>query len=155
MVFPTETAPKNFGVLDNLFLPRSLGSQNQKPPLTVHESTSIQEALALLREHKIGCLVLLNDEDKIAGIFTERDVVLKVSVCDMSLPETAVSTVMTLNPHTEKMTTSMAFALNMMSQGGYRHIPIVDDDGYPVGVVSVKDIVDYIVEQLNKDLARS
>lgn len=155
MAFPTESATKHFGVLDNRFLSRSLGLLNPKPPITLSETASIDDALALLREHRVGCLVLVDEQEKIAGIFTERDVVLKVSVCDLSLPHTPISSVMTRNPHTEKMTTSMAFALNMMSQGGYRHIPIVDDDGYPVGMVSVKDIVDYIVEQLNKDLVKT
>ncbi|MCB0359791.1 MAG: CBS domain-containing protein, partial [Bdellovibrionales bacterium] len=68
------------------------------------------------------------------------------------LDTTPLSEVMTSSPHTQTMTSTMAFCLTMMSEGGYRHIPIVDDDDIPIGLVSVKDIVDYIVGQLQLDL---
>ncbi len=142
----------NFGVLDNRFLAKSVGLLDPPPPLTVAQSDSIRKTLELLREHKVGCVIILNEEGKIAGIFSERDAVLKVALSGLDLDQTAIAAVMTPRPHVAQMTTTIAYALNMMSQGGFRHIPIVDDEGYPVGIVSVKNIIDNIVRSLVKDL---
>jgi predicted transcriptional regulator len=57
-----------------------------------------------------------------------------------------VESVMTPDPETLPPTASVAFALNKMSVDGYRHIPIVDEDGRAIGVLSVKDIVHFVVE---------
>ena len=97
-------------------------------------------------------MIVTDAKGKIVGMFTERDVVTKISLSAIDINQTPISEVMTKNPQTAHMTTSVAFALNMMSQGGYRHIPIVDEGGTPVGMVSVKNIVDYIASALTKDL---
>lgn len=141
-----------FGVLDNRFLARSLGLLNPPTPLLVQETASIKTALLLLKEHRIGSVVVTNAEGKLRGIFTERDVVLKICESGLNLEKTPIAEVMTAEPHSAQMTTTIAFALTMMSQGGFRHIPIVDDENIPVGIISVKDIVDYLVHSVNKDL---
>jgi CBS domain-containing protein len=55
---------------------------------------------------------------------------------------------MTASPITERPDASLAFALNLMSNGGFRHIPIVDQDKMPIGVLSVKDVIDHIVAKM-------
>ena len=140
------------GVLDHRFLARSVGLLNPPPPLTLPQDASVRAALELLKEHRTGSLVVVDDQCGIVGIFTERDVVLKYILTDIDIDETPISQLMTADPHTEQMTCTMAYALNMMSLGGYRHIPLVDDENMPIGVISVKDIVDYIVGQLTKDI---
>ena len=143
---------QQFGILDKRFLARSVGLLDPQPPLTLRNDVPIQTAVDTLREHKIGCVILLDEREKVSGIFTERDVVLKLDVCDGSNQTRAISEVMTRDPHCETMTTTIAFALNMMSQGGFRHIPLVDEEHCPVGIISVKDIVDYIAKTLLSDL---
>ncbi len=147
-----SAAPVNFGIVDKKFLSKSVGLLNPREPLVIRENDSIKSAIDTLKSHKVGCVIIVNDEQKLVGIFTERDVTLKVAGSEMNLSTTLISEVMTPAPHTEQMTTTLAFALNMMSEGGYRHIPIVDDENCPIGIISVKDIVDYIVATLNKDL---
>ena len=142
----------NFGVVDNRFLARSVGLLNPPSPQILLEDDPIRSALEKLKQHKIGSVVVVDAGGKVTGIFSERDVVLKVSLSEIDIDETPISKVMTKNPQTATMTTTLAFALNMMSQGGYRHIPVVDDASYPVGVISVKNIVDFIVHALTKDL---
>lgn len=146
------SVPLSFGVLDNRFLSRSVGLLNPPPPATLEPTASLREAVELLQEHRIGSIVITDPSGKLLGIFTERDVVLKLCLSNYDLDRTPISELMTPNPHAEQMTTTIAYALNMMSVGGYRHIPIVDDENVPVGIVSVKDIVDYIAGQLTKDL---
>ena len=140
------------GVLDHRFLARSVGLLNPPPPLTLSHDAPVRTALELLKQHRVGSLVVVDDQGSIAGIFTERDVVLKFILSDIDIDQTPISALMTPEPHSEQMTCTMAYALNMMSLGGYRHIPLVDDDNMPIGVISVKDIVDYIVGQLTKDI---
>lgn len=142
----------NFGVIDRRFLAKSIGQLSPPEPVSVAEDVSIDVVLHLLELHRIGCVVVLDQAGKISGIFSERDVVLKVYPRKLNTSEVLIREVMTTNPHTEQMTTSVAYALNMMSEGGYRHIPIADTEGFPVGIISVKNIVDYIVSALNEDL---
>jgi predicted transcriptional regulator len=64
------------------------------------------------------------------------------------LSEATVKDFMTAKPVTERPDVSLAFALNLMSNGGFRHIPIVDQDKMPIGVLSVKDVIDHIVNKM-------
>lgn len=144
---------EQFGLLDNRFLAKSIGTLDPASPLVVPQETKISVAIELLQQHKVGCVIVTDVLGKITGIFTERDMLRKVALKPIHPSKTAVSGVMTRDPQTATMTTTVAFALNMMSHGGYRHIPIVDDDNFPVGILSVKDIVDYLAQTVAKDLA--
>ncbi len=149
-----ELVEINFGIVDKRFLAKSVGLLNPPDPLIVRDDVPIEAAIKVLKAHRVGCVIVVNEVGKVVGIFSERDVILKVGLSGIDIKTVPVSQVMTPNPHTEQMTTTIAFALNMMSQGGYRHIPLVDDDDNPVGIISVKNIVDYIVTALNDDLMR-
>jgi CBS domain-containing protein len=144
----------HMGILDNRTLNKSLGLLGPPPAVTASVDAPIKEILELLKEERFGCIMLVDDDDKLQGIFTERDVVLKLPLVDSDFGDIAVSEYMTRTPATAKMTTTIAFALNMMSHGGFRHIPIVDDDEMPVGIISVKNLVDYIANSLTQDLTR-
>jgi CBS domain-containing protein len=93
--------------------------------------------------------VIVGSDGRVQGIFTERDCLMKVlgKVSDLSLP---ISDFMTRHPICERPDASLAFALNLMSNGGFRHIPIVDQDNIPIGIVSIKDVVDHIVKKMLK-----
>lgn len=113
-------------------------------PVLIESPVSVLEAVQLMNERHIGCLLVVR-ADKLKGILTDRDVVARVVAAGIDPAKTAVRRVMTSSPETLRPTDSIAFALNLMSLGGYRHIPLVDKAGSPVGVVSVKDIVGYLV----------
>ena len=142
-----------FGVLDNRFLARSIGVLDPPAALIVPQEIKVSDAIALLQQHKIGCVVVTDVMGKMTGIFTERDIVMRVALKPIHPSKATIASVMTVNPQCATMTTTVAFALNMMSHGGYRHLPIVDDDGFPVGIISVKDIVDYLAQTMARDLA--
>lgn len=146
-----STNDNNFGLLDNRFLARSLGMLNLGEPLTVQQTEPISSVLSLLKEHKTGCVIVCNRQDQVVGIFTERDVLLKYVLNNLDV-STPVSEFMTPEPKTLQMTQAIAFALQMMSEGGYRHIPVVDEDSIPVGLISVKNLVDYVAKQITRDL---
>jgi CBS domain-containing protein len=127
----------------------SIATIGLRDPHTVLGTTSIAECIESMRSRKIGSILIVDGAGKIQGIFTERDCLIKIvgRISDFSLP---VSDFMTKHPICERPEASLAFALNLMSNGGFRHIPIVDQDNMPIGIVSIKDVVDHIVKKMLK-----
>lgn len=116
-----------------------------KPAITVELDTSIRDAIHLMQTKRIGC-VLVTSHEKLLGIFTERDVLKKIVGASFDLRGTPITEVMTIHPQALNEDDTIAYALNFMDLGGYRHIPIVNDAFEPVGLASVKDIVSYLVQ---------
>ncbi|MDZ4785514.1 MAG: CBS domain-containing protein [bacterium] len=143
---------QEFGVVSSSFLSQSISVLNPKKPLCVKETDTLLFVISLLRKYSIGSVLVIDKTEKLVGIFTERDCLLKVINTDIDLGNTIISQVMTKDPQTQKFDGTIAFALNLMSLGGFRHIPIVDEDHVPVGMISVKDVVDYLVHKMNEDL---
>jgi CBS domain-containing protein len=137
-------------MLDNRFLAKSLGLLNPPSGPTLHLSQSLAEAISLLQEHRNGAVLVVDEHDILQGILTERDVVLKIINRGIDVDQTPVSSLMTVEPATASMTTTVAYALNMMSVGGFRNIPIVDEKNRPVGLLSVKNIVDFLAHSIGK-----
>jgi CBS domain-containing protein len=125
-------------------LKRPLSILPPSDPILIESPAPVLEAVQLMRDRHIGCVLVVR-AGKLKGIFTDRDVLVRVVGAGLDPAKTAVRRVMTSGPETLRPTDSIAFALNLMSLGGYRHIPLVDKSGAPVGVVSVKDIVGYLV----------
>jgi CBS domain-containing protein len=140
------------GVLDKDFLCQSLGALSPHAPLCVRELDTLAFSLEQIRAHRVGCLMIVNEDGRLSGIFSERDFVLKVADSYEQVKHRPIVEFMTPNPVAEQMDCTVAFALNLMSHGGFRHLPIVDQDGRPVGAISVKDVVDYIVQSFTQDL---
>lgn len=143
---------KEFGALSSSFLSKSIGVLNPRSPLCVNEDTLMTDVIALLQKHSIGSVLVTHAGGKLAGIFTERDCLTKVIGKNLDQGNTKIRDVMTPNPETQALDGTIAFALNLMSLGGFRHIPIVDQDNLPIGIISVKDVVDYLVHSVNSDL---
>ena len=114
--------------------------------LCVSEETPIRDAIALMVDRGIGA-VLIEREGRAVGIFTERDVLRRVVLrgLDHSRP---VGEVMTKDPETLGADDGIAFALNRMIVGGYRHVPIVSEGGKALAVLSLREVVSFIVELL-------
>ena len=113
------------------------------PPWQVTPLQSIAEAVDLMREKAVGCVLVCAD-NRVLGLFTERDLMQRVMAPGRELSG-PISDVMTPHPVTVHPKDSIATALRRMEEGGYRHLPVVVDDK-PVGILSVKRIVHYLVE---------
>ena len=140
------------GVLDSNFLCQSLSVVNPREPVCIPASTPLREVAGVLAKEQVGCLLVTDNERRVSGIFSERDWILKISLREVSLVDSPISQHMTKDPVCAEMDTTLAFALNLMSHGGFRHLPIVDSERRAVGVVSVKDIIDHIVARMTEDL---
>ncbi|HEX5037756.1 MAG TPA: CBS domain-containing protein [bacterium] len=118
-----------------------------RSPLAIPKTSPLKAVFSLMRKENKGYAVVLEDEAsrKVAGIFTERDVMTRVAEQKIAA-STPVEKVMTPQPTTLKLTDSVADAIRLMSQGRYRHLPLVDEAGGLVGVLSVRDLITYLAE---------
>jgi CBS domain-containing protein len=138
-------------VLNQRMIREPIRTLNPRPPVSLGRTASIADAIRLMKEHRIGCALVVEGE-RLTGIVTERDILLKVLGTDMDVEHTPVERVMTPDPEALSPDDGIVFALNKMSVGGFRHVPLIDAQGRPVGIVSVKLIVDYIVDFFPNDV---
>ena len=120
-----------------------LKSLTQEKFILLNEQATLREVIDNLQRFHIGC-VLLEKDDKISGIFTERDIVQNIVGNRHNLDEERVVNYMTKTPDTLHSDDPIAFALNKMISGGYRHIPIVDVNNKPTGVIAMQDIINHL-----------
>jgi CBS domain-containing protein len=132
--------------LGEAILDATIRDLEPKPAATVKETTPIRDALQVMLDRNLGA-VLVEREGQPVGIFTERDVLRRVVATGIDL-ERPVEEVMTPDPETLSLDDGIAFALNRMAVGGYRNVPIVDDAGRPLGVLSQREVVAYLVSLL-------
>ena len=112
-------------------------------PLIVAPEATISEVLRLLRAQRTGSVLICEDR-QLLGIFTERDA-LRLMTGQQRLDQPITAT-MSAKPVSLRADTSMGEAIRMMSQGGYRHLPILDAEGMPTGMATVYGIVHYLVD---------
>ena len=115
-----------------------------QPVVCLPSTAKVSEAIESMAGERVG-IILIVDDGVLVWVFSERDVLLKVAASGINISETAVADLMTVNPQTLRPEDELVYALNLMSVGGFRHVPIVNDNGQPVAVVSMRDIVEYIV----------
>lgn len=114
-----------------------------RTPITVSPEQSIHEAVGVMLQTNVGALLVLDSSGKLVGIFSERDLLLKVAGDNPPVLDRPVREVMTANPETVTPDDSLAFVLHKMDVGGYRHVPVVDQ-GQPLGVISVRDMLHHL-----------
>ncbi|NOX58853.1 MAG: CBS domain-containing protein [Planctomycetes bacterium] len=113
-------------------------------PLIVSPLDPVETVVSRMSEDGQNC-ALVAFENVLVGIFTERDVMRKLSADYDNLKGAPVRDFMTPAPESLEADTPLTFALNKMSVGGFRHVPVVNDEQQPLGVVSVKDVLAHIV----------
>ncbi|MFQ5604342.1 MAG: cyclic nucleotide-binding/CBS domain-containing protein [bacterium] len=126
-----------------------ISSLQPSKPKCVSPGGSVEEVIRIMRENKFGC-VCVADNLELVGIVTERDILTKVVGAGLSATKTLVSEIMTPQPEYLFADDQVAYALNRMHVGGFRHIPLVDLKGKPTGVISVRDIVKHLIKQIEK-----
>jgi CBS domain-containing protein len=114
------------------------------PPRAVEADFTVSAAIAVMRQHQVGCL-LVTEAGKLAGIFTERDLLTRVLARGRSL-ESPIRDCMTPNPVSVSPKDSVRTAIRRMQKGGYRHLPVIDAAGRPTGILSSRRVVHYLVE---------
>ena len=137
--FPTPLE----GRLHELILEDPISRLNAPTPLTLKAGDSVATAVELMRKRRYGSVLIVDDDGALEGIFTERDLLVKLSAESVDLQAIALSDVMTAKPKTLREDATLAQAINRMALGGYRHIPVVCESR-PVGFVSIRGILQYV-----------
>ncbi len=119
-----------------------------RPVFAVGPGSSVADAVRGMTAERTGCALVIDDAaggGRLVGIFTERDFLHRVVAAGLesSVP---VGRVMSPGPRTVERHTSVRDAVEIMAAGGFRHLPVLDDGGRPTGVLSVKDVLHYLVE---------
>ena len=126
-----------------------LGDIVGKPALVVAPTDPVALAVALMQRDSQGC-VLVKQGDKLVGILTERDVLLKAAGEKVDLNALTAGQLMSPDPVALRAEDSLAAALHKMSIGGFRHIPVVDEAGRAMAVVSIRDVFRYVSAFIHK-----
>ncbi len=121
------------------------GKANQNI-VTISPEATVRDLVALLAQHNIGAAVVSSDGETVAGIVSERDIVRRLGGDDGAL-SASVAEIMTSNVRTCGSTSSLDEVRAIMTEGRFRHLPVVDD-GKLVGVVSIGDIVKNHIDQV-------
>ena len=112
--------------------------------VSVPESATVETALDVMREKRIGCVLATDSEGRLTGIFTERDALTRVAAEDIDPAGTVVRAVMTSDPETIKPDHPLAHAIHLMAVGNLRHLPLVDEHGRPAGIISSRDLIEHV-----------
>jgi CBS domain-containing protein len=123
--------------------------EDQKP-VSASADMTVAAAARLMKQHGIGALLIIQ-EGRLAGIFTERDALFRVIAEGRSPAKTRVADVMTANPRTIAPDRPFGHALHLMYEGGFRHVPVVEN-GRPLGVVSSRDALGPDLQQFIAEL---
>ncbi|OWJ55242.1 histidine kinase [Pyrodictium delaneyi] len=114
------------------------------PPVTIGPDASIKDVARKMRTERVGSVLVVDEEGKLRGIITERDLVFACS--EGWNPEVKQAwEIMTEDPITAKPDEDIVTIIKKMRDANIRHIPVVDDNGKPLGMISARDILDFIM----------
>jgi CBS domain-containing protein len=126
-----------------------------RQPLVFATRHTVTEAMRAMQSEHRGCVIVTDDgtpSSKLSGIFTERDVLFRIVDQGRNPATLPLADVMTPDPEVLPVKSTVAHALNKMSLGGFRHLPVVDEEHRPAFVVSVRDIVGFLVEAFQREV---
>ncbi|MBM3647614.1 MAG: CBS domain-containing protein [Alphaproteobacteria bacterium] len=112
---------------------------HDKNPITLPETATVQAACARMRDRRVGAVLVTDKHSRLVGIFTGRDAVTRMLAEGRDPAKTQLLEVMTACPSTLPKCVTSLDALRLMEDGGFRHVPVVEDDGHIVSVISRGD----------------
>lgn len=114
---------------------------------------TVAEAARLMEDGKVGAVLVVKKDGRLTGIFTERDAVCRVIAAGRDPAATSLAEVMTLEPKTVSPDESFGYALLLMYENNFRHVPVVEN-GRPVGVISARHALDPDLEEFTAESER-
>ena len=117
--------------------------QLKQQPLTCLPNISVLDAVKKMTEKNYGAVVVVNEERKVIGVVTERDVMKKIVALGLDASKTLVEEIMTRNPRLARETDDLIDWLRIMSNERFRRLPVVDDKGEIKAVFTQGDFVSY------------
>ena len=121
------------------------------PPATVEPGATVLEAVQVMAEEGVGAVSVV-EGGQLRGIFTERDVTLRVVLKSRSPQDTKVAEVMTSPAETASEVMTAEESMNFMVEHHIRHLPIVGENGQLLGMLSIRNLLEHMVEDLSREL---
>ena len=128
-----------------MFSQRVRDVMERKKLLTAPPETTVSKATKLMAKRKVGAVMVV-ERESLVGIFTERDAVFRVIARDRDARTTQLADVMTTAPQTVDPDKSFGYALLMMHENGFRHVPVIENDKL-IGIVSARNALDPDLEE--------
>jgi len=113
---------------------------------------TVAEAIHKMLDHHVGAVAVVDSEYRVAGIFTERDVLRRLSLSRLDPQTTSVRELMTTPVEMATRGTGAGEALNIMLERHFRHLPVADDDGKLLGILSIRNLLEWRVGDLSREL---
>jgi CBS domain-containing protein len=114
------------------------------PPITTTSDTSIEKVADIMFNNGIGSVMIVDDEGMLIGIITERDMIYAIAKHKLG-KELPAWMIMTENPVTINPGASIVEATKLMREANIRHLPVVNKEGKPLGMLSLRDVIDAIL----------
>jgi CBS domain-containing protein len=122
--------------------------------ICIEPTADLAAAAKLLSSHRIGALAVLDAHGRLVGILSERDIVRTMADVGSAALQLPVAQVMTRNVSTCDVNDSISSVMERMTQGKFRHMPVLDNDR-PAGMVSIGDVLKFHINQLEACIAES
>jgi CBS domain-containing protein len=135
-----------------MFSQRIKNVMERKKILTAPPETTVSKAAKLMEKKNVGAVMVVENE-RLIGIFTERDAVFRVIAQGLDAKATTLAEVMTAAPKTVEPDKTFGYALLMMHENGFRHVPVIEN-GKPVGIVSSRNALDPDMEEFVSEAQR-
>lgn len=142
----SESLDSDFRKLEGALLNDTVRLLEPSEPLMLPGETSVQDAIGQMVAQHRAAVVVVDGEGRLSGIFTERDVLIRVLGERRDPAHTPLAEVMTPNPEALTLQDRICFAVNRMSTAGFRTIPLVDGERRPIGIITVNDVVKWLAE---------
>ena len=114
--------------------------------LVAMTTDTIDKVVKIFQEQGKNCVVVYQKK-KLVGILSNRDILWKVSGQYKDLSKVKVEDVMTPNPEYVMPDDPIAFVVNKMAMGGFRHVPVINEDGQPISIILIKDVLAYLANR--------
>jgi CBS domain-containing protein len=142
-----QPAPRDRVTSD--LMDRPVRDLSPRPPITLASTAPLADAVRVMLDAGVGTVLVVDAGGALAGIFSERDLLLRVPDEAARSGDRPVAEFMTPNPESVRLDDTLVLALHKMDVGGYRHLPVVTD-GRPVGVISVRDLMRHITRMCSE-----
>lgn len=113
---------------------------------------TVADAIHKMLDHHVGAVAIVDSDFRVAGIFTERDVLRKLALTRLDPQTTSVRDLMTTPVEMATLSTGAGEALTTMLERHFRHLPVADDRGKLLGILSIRNLLEWRVDDLSREL---